>query len=387
MRKDESQNTTEIVSISAAATFTGSIVGQIIFGYIGDSFGRRAGLVTTISLTILGVSIGAAIPALTKWTMALSRFVLGLGIGGVYPLSATCAAECGPGKDKRHRVIRTFAFQGLGFVLSPLMTLVVTNLSLQNDLQWRILLLLGALPGLLVLKPAIYMLESHEFLDSQTATKHDGMLSILRDSVYRKCLIGTSLSWFFFDVSFYGNAVFTPTILEIVYGFDRNDLQDVALYSLVIALIALPGYFVAIQLSDTLSLRSAQLQGFACISILFAVMGGAYSKLLRVEKLLFALYALTFFFSNFGPAVTTFALPSEIFPVAVRAKCNGFSAALGKLGAVVGASSFGPIRDKFGTESMLFLSAIAAVLGFLVTWKYVHLPTTSIKTVPISSFK
>ncbi|CAN1244918.1 Probable inorganic phosphate transporter 1-7 [Linum grandiflorum] len=52
------------------------------------------------------------------------------------------------------------------------------------------------------------------------------------------------------------------------------------------------------------------------------------------------LYALTFFFANFGPNATTFVVPAEIFPARVRSTCHGISSASGKLGAIVGAFGF-----------------------------------------------
>jgi len=52
------------------------------------------------------------------------------------------------------------------------------------------------------------------------------------------------------------------------------------------------------------------------------------------------LYALTFFFSNFGPNSTTFVLPAELFPTSWKATAHGICAASGKAGAIVGAFGF-----------------------------------------------
>jgi PHS family inorganic phosphate transporter-like MFS transporter len=52
-------------------------------------------------------------------------------------------------------------------------------------------------------------------------------------------------------------------------------------------------------------------------------------------KLLMFLYCLTNFFQNFGPNVTTFVIPGEVFPTRYRATGHGLSAACGKLGAIV----------------------------------------------------
>jgi PHS family inorganic phosphate transporter-like MFS transporter len=46
-------------------------------------------------------------------------------------------------------------------------------------------------------------------------------------------------------------------------------------------------------------------------------------------------YCFANFFQNFGPNVTTFVIPGEVFPTRYRATGHGFSAACGKLGAIV----------------------------------------------------
>lgn len=48
-----------------------------------------------------------------------------------------------------------------------------------------------------------------------------------------------------------------------------------------------------------------------------------------------SLYCFANFFQNFGPNVTTFVIPGEVFPTRYRATGHGFSAACGKLGAIV----------------------------------------------------
>ena len=59
------------------------------------------------------------------------------------------------------------------------------------------------------------------------------------------------------------------------------------------------------------------------------------------------MYALTFFFDDFGPNTTTFIIPSEIFPTQSRATCHGISAAFGKAGAALGGFLFVKITNHY----------------------------------------
>jgi MFS transporter, PHS family, inorganic phosphate transporter len=54
---------------------------------------------------------------------------------------------------------------------------------------------------------------------------------------------------------------------------------------------------------------------------------------------------LSYFFTEFGPNVTTFVLPAEIFLVEARTTAHGIAAATGKVGAFIGAFLF-PLLQK-----------------------------------------
>lgn len=77
--------------------FAGAVAGMISMGYIGDHIGRRKGMVLTLSFVV----VAALASALLTWgssdsvygVLALCRFVLGFGVGGIYPMAAATAAE------------------------------------------------------------------------------------------------------------------------------------------------------------------------------------------------------------------------------------------------------------------------------------------------------
>ncbi len=87
--------------------------------------------------------------------------------------------------------------------------------------------------------------------------------------------------------------------------------------------------------------RTVQVMGFFFMTALMALMSGFYVALLNGAVPSFiAMYVLTFFVANFGPNSTTFIVPAELFPANLRCACHGFCAAMGKLGALVGATGF-----------------------------------------------
>ena len=84
--------------VNAAANI-GNIIGQLSFGYLGDIYGRRFvygnELIIGIFGLILLISLPNSIPTAklkAVWIFCW-RFVLGIGIGGDYPISAAIVAE------------------------------------------------------------------------------------------------------------------------------------------------------------------------------------------------------------------------------------------------------------------------------------------------------
>ena len=71
--------------------------------------------------------------------------------------------------------------------------------------------------------------------------------------------------------------------------------------------------------------------------------------------------------------VTSFVLPAETYPKGVRSTCNGISAAMGKLGAVVGAYMFGPLALATSFTFVFISCAGVAIIGMTCGWFFIDL--------------
>ena len=89
-------------AVNAAANI-GNVVGQVSFGFLGDAFGRKfvygkeliiaiIGIILIISLPVNG-SKGLKTGVEKMWYLFGFRLMLGIGIGGDYPMSAAIVAE------------------------------------------------------------------------------------------------------------------------------------------------------------------------------------------------------------------------------------------------------------------------------------------------------
>ncbi|CAE7901073.1 PHT1-6, partial [Symbiodinium microadriaticum] len=385
------------VAATSSACLAGAIFGQLTFGYIGDCLGRGPALYLTMVLSIAGALVSAfAVPLSPNNPtsvfvfLSVARFVLGAGVGGVYPLAATVAAEGSDASTRGRSVALVFSMQGIGQLLVPIVSMaIVYNIGTYDDrvashkplpgISWRLILGLGALPGLLLLpfqkSPRVQQPESSETSEEQQdAAPPPGLLQALRNPRHWRNILGCAGGWFLFDITFYGNTLFSPTVLKDVWDVEGSvpvvgpTLKDNLCWQMtILALIGLPGYYMSVWLMDKWGRKNIQVQGFAFMAVLYAVLAIWMEPMEDYPATLLLVYGLTYFFSNFGPNSTTFILPSETFPTEVRSTLNGFCAACGKLGAVVGSSMFKPLVGAFGTQFVFYCCAACAGVGIILT--------------------
>src|SRR5437868_13814336 len=134
------------VALLGSTSLIAAALGSILFGRLADFVGRRSIYGFTLIVLALGAIASALAPSII-W-LVIFRFILGLGIGGDYPLSATLMSEYANRRDRGKLITMVFSMQGLGLILGPLVAIVLLASGLNHDLVWRIMLALGAVPAL-----------------------------------------------------------------------------------------------------------------------------------------------------------------------------------------------------------------------------------------------
>jgi len=349
-----------------------------------------------MALSILGALCSAfAVPITSDESsiftfLAITRFFLGMGVGGVYPLSATIAAESATSNASRGTSTQiVFSMQGVANLLVPMVGALALQLfgnpgvaTHGSDMgwSWRFVLALGALPGICLIPFKAAAKPKNP--NAVSAAAPPGLMETLKMRKYWGGIVGCAGGWFLFDITFYGNSLFQSTVLKQVFKTTKHEdgapinlsggLHDNLCWQMtIVAALGLPGYYVALALMDKMGRRNMQLQGFFMMAVVFLALGIWQHQLDDVPVLMLILYGLTFFFSNFGPNSTTFALPSETFPSNVRTTLNGFSAAMGKVGATIGSSCFKPLADSTSLSLTMCMCAVVSLLGFALTWFFV----------------
>ena len=354
------------VSLLNSVTLAASAFGAIIFGRIADILGRRR----IYGFEVLILAIGAIASSLApNYTFLLvARIVLGIGIGGDYPVSATIMSEYSGAKSRGRLVGLVFAMQGAGLVIGPFIAAVLLATHVPTGLVWRLLLGLGAVPGLAVFYLRRQIKETPRFaqaggdpLGAQAAiaaatgaptsrttagaskARHqqsafEGFKTLGRNRRLLLWLIGTAGAWAMLDFAYYGNTISSPEVLKAINPHGTL-LFNTSLQLLIFTVFALPGYALAIWLLDRTGRKKIQCLGFTMMAVAFLSIGLVPGVTTTVAPFVL-LFGMSYFFTEFGANTTTFINPAEIFPVDVRTTGHGISAAAGKMGAFAGAYFF-----------------------------------------------
>ncbi|KAG0200426.1 Inorganic phosphate transporter pho84 [Mortierella sp. NVP41] len=428
------------LGIKVAASI-GTFLGQVGFGYLADRLGRKRMygielmiiIVATLGQALSGESYALSLPA----ALIIWRLLLGVGIGGDYPLSAIITSEFATTSRRGAMMAAVFAMQGFGYLTTGVVAVILLAAfkspiiaNPQNlDYVWRILIGFGCIPALVTVYFRLTIPETPRYVldvendvhraerDVATILKEDrngqtavetlngrrvieSNPAIVKGSFSDFCryfskwhnfkvLFGTSMAWFALDVAFYGIGLNNSFILSSisfsnVEGSAWATIWNAAVGQIIIVLLgSVPGYWVTVFTIERLGRIKIQLLGFFMSCVLFCVLGFAYYQIKNTSTALFvSLFALTQFFQNFGPNATTFVIPGEVFPTRYRSTGHGIAAGSGKLGAIIAQVGFSQLKDRGGHNAflpqLLQIFALFMLVGLLVTFL---IPETKGKTL------
>ncbi|KAF8985106.1 Inorganic phosphate transporter pho84 [Entomortierella lignicola] len=423
------------IKVSASV---GTFIGQIGFGALADRLGRKRMygvelmiiIVATLGQALSGNGTRLSLPA----ALIIWRVIVGVGIGGDYPLSAVITSEFATTNRRGAMMAAVFAMQGFGYLTTGIVAIILLSAfknSIHDDINnldyvWRILIGFGCIPALVAVYFRLTIPETPRYVldiennlnkaerDVATVFKENRNhlqveegpeTAIANPNVAKgtfsdfcsyfakwenfKVLFGTSMAWFALDVAFYGIGLNNSFILSTIsLGGNKDDnwgtCWNSAVGQIIIVLLgAVPGYWATVFTIERLGRIKIQVLGFVMSCILFCVLGFAYNEIRNYSAALFIfLFAITQFFQNFGPNSTTFIIPGEVFPTRYRSTGHGIAAGSGKLGAIIAQVGFAQLKDRGGNNhgipTLLKIFALFMFIGLLVTFL---IPETKGKTL------
>ncbi|MGH3737549.1 MAG: MFS transporter [Micromonosporaceae bacterium] len=368
----------DTVAVLPMVALTGTVLGSVVWGLLGDRYGRRPAFVLA-TVVFVATSACGAMPTF-GWNLVMC-FVMGTSAGGLLPLAFTLIAELAP---RRHRGWLAVAVGGAGGIGGYLAASTAAY-QLEPVFGWRALWLVGLPTGLLLLALMPLIPESPLFLlrhgrrkaaeqilhrygahlgapvaapAGQPATARVGVGTLLRRYPVLTAVVGTvGTAWGLVN---FGFLVMLPAQLResgMASAAVTGLLARSALYSAP-ALILVVLLYAAWSGRRSLALFVAA-TGLALVGVAAWASWGAVPELLVVSvgTLVLAL-----------SAVNAILLPysAELYPTALRATGSGFVAATTKAGGLLGPFAIlATLRVGSGTSPLVVSATAMAALSLL----------------------
>lgn len=172
-------------------------IGGLIFGALGDRYGRARML--TITVLIYSLFTGLTFFSRSYWDFAACRFLTGLGVGGVFGLAVALIAETVTDSARTGALGMLQVLSTIGNIAAGAFKSLFDSLQQSGVIEpgqgWRWMFLVGALPALLVILTGKFLREPEPWLRLKAAGKlpTGGLLApyreLLKEKRWRKNLI------------------------------------------------------------------------------------------------------------------------------------------------------------------------------------------------------
>ena len=328
----------------------GMAIGALLFGIWADKIGRKK--IFIITLLIFSIASGISALTTTLSVFLIFRFFIGLGLGGELPVASTLVSEIVPAKDRGRIIVLLESFWAFGWLLASLISYFIIP-----SFGWRIALIISALPAFYALYLRLKLPDSPAFSTKKTEkrTVFQNMKEVWSKEYARSTFVLWVL-WFTVVFSYYGMFLWLPSVM-VMKGFSMIQSFE---YVLIMTLAQLPGYYSAAWLIERMGRKFVlvtYLLGTAASALVF---GAAESTaILIVSGIL-----LSFF--NLGAWGALYAYSPEQYPAVIRGTGSGMSAAIGRVGGILGPLLVGSLVSAGYSIAYIFtIFCISIVIGVI----------------------
>ncbi|TCO33510.1 putative MFS family arabinose efflux permease [Kribbella steppae] len=352
--------TPETAAAVATVGLVGMMLGALLIGTVTDLIGRRRALLVVVASFSMFTLLCAFAPS--AGALGLLRFLAGLGLGGCLPTAITLVTEYST--RGRNGAPTTLIMTGyhVGAVLTALLGILVIP-----TLGWRAMFVIGAAPALVLLPLMFrYLPESPVFKADRPGL--EPVKSLLR-SGYRRPTIAFWITSFMGLLLVYGLNTWLPQIMREA-GYPLGAALSLLL---VLNAGAIVGLLVAGRIADKLPMRPVTRAWFAGATITLALLSVRLpGPLLYVVVLLAGCFV-------FAAQVLVYAYVGRIYAAENRATGLGWTAGVGRLGAIAGPAVGGALLSAglafpWGFYVFALVGLFGAIAVSLVEGTSVRLP-------------
>ena len=394
--------TREDFAFVVAAGLIGMGFGSALAGYVCDRFGRRIAIIGSVLL--FGVATSCIGFSENLASIALFRFLAGLGIGGALPSASTIAAELTPKKRRTLAISATIVCVPLGGMLAGLYAGYMLP-----AFGWRALFWLGgAFPAVLSFVLIALLPESPRFLVRRQERWAELPRLLARmsrpvpegaafiDAVEQKLEHRAGLRALFQGdrvrdtlalwVAFFLSLFAVYTAFSWLPAMLANEGANSAIATVGLTVYNLGGVFGALTCAVAITRFGSRWPIVLCCA------GGALSAFVLEStavantNLMILGLGLHGLFVN-AAQTTMFALSAHVYPTNVRATGTASAMAFGRLGAILSSFAGAAIISAGGAQAYFGMLGVA-MLGVMIALLLVrnHIPRVeATRTVPTAT--
>ena len=368
----EKARLSEFGSYTTSFFLIGWAIGGLIFGALGDRFGRAR--ILSICVLLYSLCTGLSSFATSYVDFCVYRILTGLGVGGVFGLAVALVADSVPDRTRAPALGLLQSLSTVGNITAALIGITISVLAAKHQLpfalkEWQVMFLVGAVPAFLCVfiigqlkEPAKWVAARAE--GAKRGVKFGSYLSLLRHPKWSKhawlglVMCGAGI------VGLWGIGNFHPTIVRSIVAkhLASANLSPEALasekahWSSIGLLLQNVGGFIGMM---TLA-KVAQVKGrrfaFGLAIVLSFLSTVLVFKGLREISQIYWMIPLMGFGQLSVFAVYAIYLP-ELFPTSLRSTGTSFCYNVGRFVAATAPFTVGKITKSLGGDLEAFRSA------------------------------
>jgi MFS transporter, AAHS family, benzoate transport protein len=382
--KDMGVDSTKAGFMASSALF-GMMFGAIFLGTLADRIGRPL----MISICVALFSVFTATAGLTHdpVTFSVTRFLAGLGIGGVLPIVTAQMAEFAPRRIRARLVTLVFAGYSIGGLLVAL-----TGKQLIETYGWQSVFFTALAPVLLIPFIMKTMPESMPFLIKKN--RNAELRRIVKKLVpsyplqeHEQFVVPTEDRATSAPVAklFHDGRGFSTVMIWV--AFFMGLFMVYALSSWLTKLMAMAGYSLGSALTFSIVFNLGAMVGAVLggwlgdkynikyVLVAFYAMGAISLTLMGYTKSTELLFLIVFIVgaSTLGTQLLAYAYAGEFYPTAIRSTGVGFASGIGRTGAIAAPILIGALVSlELPLEQNFMAIGLAGLLGTIAVMLINH---------------
>ncbi|TLQ03316.1 sugar porter family MFS transporter [Pediococcus stilesii] len=386
-------NDAGVIGWITSAVMFGAIFGGALAGNLSDKLGRRKMILISSLIFAVGSLLSAISPHDGQIYLIFVRIFLGLAVGAASALVPAYMSEMSPAhlRGRLSGINQTMIVSGM--LLSYIVDYLLKGLP--EQLAWRLMLGLAAVPAIILYLGVLKLPESPRFLvknnridqakqvlsyirpidevegelkdiqntavQEESANKNSSFKELLSGRFRYLVIAGVGVAAF---QQFQGaNAIFyyIPLIVEKATG---KAASSALMWPIIQGIILVVGSLVFLWIADKFKRRTLLTLGGTVMGLSFILPAVLNIFIKDMDPMMIVIFLCIYVaFYSFTWAPLTWVIIGEIFPLAIRGKASGVASSFNWIGSFLVGLLFPIMTANMPQEAVFAIFGIICLLG------------------------